>query len=1848
MLHTKSASLILLTLLSSILFSCGKTKKIEEITVDQGFKEYISAFTGGLISSRATIRVKLTSPYAQEVEAGAPVSNKVFSFEPKVKGSAFWLDNQTIEFKPEEPLENGRQYRASFALNNIIDVSDKYSTFPLTFRIIKQSFQVKVGELQQERQNPNTYTLEGTITAADFIENEKVQAHLDMVYEGKDVEVSWRHENASKKHVFYISNIERQEDDSQLNITWGGVDEKFIIRTFAVEIPGLSIFKLISARVVQQPSQLVLLTFSDPLLQSQNLDGLIRLEDEEKLKFSIEENQIKVFLPKRIVGSRELNINKAIKNAQRQRLAENKMQRLTFEATKPQVRLMGKGVIIPESEGLIFPFESINLNAVDVKVIKIYEDNVAQFLQINELDGEEELRRVGRVIARKKIDLVADNLIDYGRWNAFSFDLSELIKTEPGAIYKLEISFRKSYSLYPCSGEDDEAEADDENWDEAYSSNEQSYWDWSEDYYSGAYTYYSWGEKQDPCSPGYYQDKKVSRNVLASNIGIIAKAGNNNEMKVFVTDLLTTQAQGDVEIELLDYQQKSLSSAVTNAQGMASLSYDKPPFLLIAKSGSQRGYLKLSKGIALSLSKFDVGGKKYDKGIKGFIYGERGVWRPGDTIFLTFILEDKEQQLPAEHPLTFELIDPSGKTVKRIVKSAGINNFYHFETATAQDAPTGNWLAKVNIGGAVFTKVVKIETVKPNRLKINLTFNKDRLSKNDEDLQGKMKVKWLHGAIAKDLETIVNLSLLKTKTQFTSYGDFCFEDPTVEFKAFGKRIFSGQLDSNGEAEIVPQFELEGKMPGMLKAHFNTKVYEKGGNFSVGHTSIPYLPYNTYVGIKTPKGDKARGMLLTDKKHKIEVITLNANGEKVSQKGLVAKLYKVQWRWWWQSGNDNVGSYIESNEIRPILTKTFSTTNGFGAFDIEVNYPDWGRYIVKVEIPGGHSTGKILYIDWPGWAGRAQKENQGGASILAFSTDKKDYKVGETAKVIIPSSEGGRALITLEKGTKVIQAHWLDTEKGQSSFDFEVTEEMAPNVYLSVTMLQPHAQTANDLPIRMYGIVPIMVENPETRLTPLIQMPEELRPESEVNIAVSEKDGKAMTFTLAVVDEGLLDLTNYQTPNPWHTFYAREGLSVRTWDMYDMVLGAYGAKIEAAFAIGGDGEAGNDRRSKANRFKPVVKYFGPYVLKPGQTKHISFMMPNYLGAVKTMIVAANNGAYGSAEKVVPVKKPLMLFATLPRVLSPQEKVKLPVTLFAMDDKINKVKVKVKSNALLKIKEKDEKTIVFKTPGEQDFYFELESLDKLGIAKLELTAKSGREKASCSVELDIRVPNPPRIKTFSTICEPGRTWTQDFDLWGIEGTNAATLEISGMPPLNIDKRLKFLIRYPYGCVEQTTSSVFPQLYLGELLNLEAAALNNIQKNISKGIERLSLLQIGNGGFAYWPGSNAANEWGTNYAGHFMIEAEEKGYTLPPQMKSKWINFQQDQANNWSPHNERYRDDGFTQAYRLFTLALADVANLGEMNRLREYEKLGTQARHFLSMAYVYAGKKEVAMQLIAGAEKEKTNLYTHTYGSKERNMAILLEGFLKLKMYDAAMPVIKEISAALNSSAWMSTQTTAFCLRAMAQAAEIFKASLQDFKYSYTLNTLASKKVLSTHLVNQYALKISDAKVSNILKVENQSEFPFYINLAVEGTPLVDDFEKEEKNIAMNVVYKDLDGRPLDHQNIKQGTDFKVEITVRNTSGSLSYENMALSAMFPSGWEISNTRLYGEGSVHMIDIPSYQDIRDDRVDFFFDLSRHEKKTFVVLLNASYIGEYNMPSISCSAMYDNTVRARVPGGKVKVVKP
>lgn len=1834
--------LILICCVFISLQSCNRNGDLNvNLSNPKLFSEYILAFTAGVISTKDPIDINIPKNW-KNWTANEELDKDLFTITPAVKGKVVYLPNDVIRFVPEERLKQDQRYNITFHLGKVTETEEALKDFTFMVMTVPQTFHTDLLDLQYV--SDTEYVLNGTLTTSDWLSTADAKKILSAVQDKKNLDIKFSTDDKqdSKEFKFTINKIVRKAEESTMEVSINGkAIDNAAKSTDVYTVPRLNDFYQFRVEPVENDPQAFWINFSNPIKKNQDFSGLIDLDNNDaKLTFSTDGNVLKVFADKALQDKVLVRVSAGIQDTKGNRTLTSQVYELNFGTLKPDVQLINSGTILPSSENLKINFKATTLNAVDVKVYKVYENNILQFLQENNLDGKYSLYRVADPIAKTTIKLTNPNPNALLKYNNYALDLSTLISPDPGAIYRVEFSFKKAYSLYDCSNSElteEEVPVEEETEDEEELGSNDEYDDYE------YYYYYNWEEKDNPCSTSYYHyHEKAATNVLATDLGVIVKGGNNNIFTTVVTNLITTDPVAAATVEFYTFKQQLITSAKTDTNGILTVNLEKKkPAFVIVKDDKNTTYIKIDEANSLSMSNYDVDGTTLVKGINGFIYTERGVWRPGDNIYLDFILDDLANPLPANHPIKLTFSDPFGKVVDQVVQKKNSSNHYSFLLKTTQESVTGNWQAVVSVGGAKFYKQIKVETIKPNRLKIKNNIEGKTVYNNGNSVGIDYNVQWLQGSTAKNLKAEVALKLLPQATTFADYKSYSFSNSLSSSSTQESNVFSGTTDGSGDFDFRVNMNNIPENTGMLKAIFTSKVYENGGDVSTDVSTATISPHNTYVGIKAPEANKY-GYYETDKPLNFSFITLSAQG-KTKSHDIDVTVYRKKGYWWWSSNNDGASSYSSSDYYSVYKETADYTTssNGTTSYSLTIPEQDWGTYeIVARDKSGKHVASSVVYVDYPYWSGKTKHSQGKEATVLAIATDKKDYNTGEKIKLSFPSSEGGRALVSVENGSNVIETHWVKTQKGETTFEITTTEAMAPNVYINVSALQPHASTVNNSPIRMYGIAPINVYNKKTKLEPVITMPDKLKPEQEFTVQVKEKAGQKMTYTIAIVEDGLLDLTRFKTPNPWNNFYSKTALGVRTWDIYDNVIGAYGGAINQVFSIGGDEDLGAGQVKKANRFKPVVIHLGPFVLDGGKTGTHKIKLPKYIGSVRAMVVASNvaNKAYGTVEKTVKVNNPLMILGSLPRRAVPGEKITLPITIFAMEKHVKNVTIKVKTDDKFQIQNNATQTVTFNEPDEKVVFCELEVMQKTGISKVEIEATSGNERATYVVEMDVLNPNPVTVRTEDIVLEPNSTNTIEWERFGVTGSNRATLELSTFPGINLTSRLNYLIQYPHGCSEQVTSGAFPQIFLEDLVYVSKSKKESLQRNVNEALRVLAQRQLTDGSFRYWNSDSYSDDWTTSYILHFMLEAEKRGFALPIGSKANAISYQQSAVKQWS-YNSRYQND-LAQAYRLYTLALAGNADLASMNRLRETSSLSSDAKLRLAAAYALANQRDAAVKLIANAPLVENNQsYYYYYGSYERRLAMALETLILTKSNTKLMHEYANLLAKrLGSNSWMSTQSTAYGLNVMSTYVKNNK-SAEGINVDFT-NSGASTNALTKNNIYEYDFKSIAA--NNEVKLVNKNSSTVYARVAYSGILPVGKELVEESKLSVRTAYRTPGGMALNPASLSQGTEFVAFITITNSS-TTSVDNIALTHIVPSGWEIVNLRYTEAGGDN--NPVRHTDIRDDRTNFYFSLNANETKTLRVTLNASYLGKYYLPGVHAEAMYDNSFRSRTAGQWIDV---
>ena len=1803
--------------------------------------EAVLAHSGSVLGRYEPLQIQLRD--APEQDAAGMVS-----IRPRVEGE-FARNGRVISFTPATGWAPDTDYRVAVALSRFVADAEDYA-FSFTSPALRLQL-LTDGIYFPDPANADRIEVRGRVTTSDDVSLDEVAEVINAAQGQRALEVTVT-EGRDRRHFdFRVSGADRSLEPSAVRV-WveegaGVFVSPATERTVVFTPPGQ--FELTTAVVSEEEgNNVVLLTFSDPLAADQDLAGLLRFADGASFTSRVDGNLLRLFPAADAGGAVTLLVDRGIRSSRGDRLGSGGRYDLFLGTAEPALRAVGEGVLIPHRGRRQFPFEAVGLSAVRYEIFKIYAGNAGNFLHQSDLDSEGNdwmLRPYGQVVASGRLPLNELGTVgSRSQWVRYHLDLDQHLGEDDGAIYQIRLGFGMNDAANDCGStladfnlpDPDGGEADD--FTVGFPERTSFLGDYSGMH--GEYADFEWDHRDDPCKPAYYnRDRFLSRNLISTNLGLIAKRNPDRSTLVFATDLLSGGPREGVTVTALSEQNQELFRGTTDARGRVAMTTEAAPFVIRATAGNDYAYLKLAGSPELSLSRFATEGTEAAGGIKGAFYAERGVWRPGDSIYLHFVLEDREARLPADYPIEATLFNPRGRAVtSRTVRPAFGSGLYPLPLATRAADETGNYRVEVRAAGRTYSRVLPVESVQPNRLAIRL----DAPAPGPRPgAQLSLGAEWLYGAPGGGLRATVDLRLRERRPDFPGWGEFRFVDPARPTDSGESRIFEGTLSAEGTAAVdLP--ELSAPASGPLFLQLATRVYEPGGNFSIDNQRLPYDPYTTYAGVQLPEDRWGNRSIPEEGTTAVTLAAVDPAGKPRSGRKLTAGLYRVDWRYWWQDNDDNVARFSSSQHTEALETFT-TTTGGDGTGQIAVSVPHWGRYLLRVCDEGGHCAGEYFYAGWSATAGDRES-----AALLRLSAEREEVAVGEDVVVRLPSSAGGNVLVSLETGAGTQEQFWLESQPGETVVRFPATAAMVPTVYANLTLLQNYDQTTNDRPLRLYGVVPVRVTDPATVLQPTLEVADEWAPEQRVSVRVSEATGRPMTYTLAVVDEGLLGLTRFQTPNLHDAFFSKEALAVRTFDLYRYVLSSLGGEFGQALATGGDGTTTSPEDRKANRFAPVVRHLGPFRLAAGQTADHNLKLPNYVGAVRAMVVASDRRAYGSAERRVPVRQPLMVLPTLPRVLGPGELVEMPVNVFAMDQGVRDVSVSVSESGGYAELSGGTQRANFSRPGDQLLYFPVQVGERAGIAKFSVSASGNGERASQDIEIDVRLPNETDVRSEDAVLPAGEDRRLSYRPFGVVGTRSAVLELSTLPPLKLSRHLDYLLRYPYGCVEQTISPALAQVVLDRVTELSPGQEAERVRNVESGLAALRRFQTGAGGMGYWPGDSRPHPWASSYALHFLAAAERAGFAVPLDVKSRLVRFQRQAADRWresgddfySSADQRRRD----QAYRVYALARAGEAPLGAMNRLRDrVAELPATGRFQLAAAYALAGRRGVATELLANASTrvEEYRETGYTFGSQLRDQALVLESLVAAG--DAATAGRQAIALARDVSRrrWLSTQEAAVAILALAG---VMDGNSEGVQAEFTAPGGGRSTVGSQRGIVRIELPTEGAEAG--FGLNNRGGGNLYATVITQGKPRAGEEQARQDNLRLTTAYRDLAGEPLDVSELRSGTEFEAIYTVSNPGNrGRDYRQLALRTLVPSGWEIGNTRLAngdGEDAGGSFD---YQDFRDDRVYTFFDLAAGEAKVFRFRMTATYPGRYYLPSQVGEAMYDNDVRAVVKGQWVSV---
>ena len=1350
------------------------------------------------------------------------------------------------------------------------------------------------------------------------------------------------------------------------------------------------------------------------------------------------------------------------------------------------------------------------------------------------------------------------------------------------------------------------------------------------------------------------RDRGSSRWFLATDIGMIARTFEDN-IAVWVNSLHSMQALPDVKIEAVDKWNQVIGSAYTNTDGLARIVLDKNsiPTHIVAKKGSDFSFLDLRKHRD-NLTGYDIEGISSTKSaIRSFIYSDRGVYRPGDIVHLVSVTRGREGILPELFPVVFLLTNPVGKHVVTERYTLDEQGLYVYDFHIPAEAKTGRWNASIlwqgsNRGAAIGNYTFQVEEFIPNKIKVEL----EQLDKNvytGESLRFKVTAKNLFGPPAADRPVSGTINLRANRFKPQNCSAYVFGHDDNQFQRIDEELAEVRLDNNGQHIFSYKIPDKIDSPVGLSAYYSATVIDDGGRGVSSYKQTDILLYSQYVGVRRLTDDKANINIPVG----FKIINVFANGGEVerSQQKLSLSVYRNKMVSHYRKNERGYYRYVTEKER--IFIKELEDTR-----DVD------GKLFYTPEFSGEH----ILEIrDMIGNQVTRYKFNVGGidkSSQFVESPDKvelviskKNVAVNDTVQLEINAPFPGKVLIIGEQ-SKILFSHVVDMPTRKKIIPVHIKQDYLPNFYINAIAIRPVQEGNRNNPVYASGLINVNVRDRSHEPSIKLTVPNRANPYGELNVElkVSDTNNSEMYYTIAAVDVGILDLTQFQTPDLRGYFNQKRRLEVGHYSMYPMIM-PYDPDVKYMISPSGDSSSRSLIKKKRvspdsqKRVKSVALWSGLLKVNERGEGSVTFKIPDFDGTLRVMAVAFGNQRFASAQKNVVIRDRLVMKPTLPRFMATDDDFVLPVTVFNGTENNDTVKVSITSSDHVKLLGPSSKSTFIPSNGEASVDFAFKVNNVLGVASFDLITTGAGEKTRKSIKVPVRAPGTYTIESDSGLIDKNTPRTITLPDIFIKGTEDMGMSITSNKLTQFQNSLSYLLRYPHGCLEQTTSKLFPLLFYSDLAK-SSGDIFTPEKGpryyLKEGIAKIERMQLENGAFSYWEGRNGVNNWAFVYACHFLVEAQKNGLKIDEDVWNKMIYHLNESVSNSLDRNALYDSSHGVNhyLYMLYVLSLSGENVRSKLNYVYDnyFNDLKPHDKARLASAFAISGEKQTAYEIInnIGILNEYNNSYRDTGGnfaSNVRDLAIILDSLVSVDPQAQKIPVLVETLAnKAGRGRWGSTQENAFAFLSIGKA--VAENQSMRTKAEITLGDGTIVPFEKDILLSTPELLKGEVR----LEVVGDGE----INYAWEAAGIIKDAKslQQDNGIQVRRIFLNNKGEPLSTANVKQGSLIVVEIKVKSLSSGL--KNVVITDLLPTGLEIENPRLSTSSSLSWIkqDIePDYLDIRDDRINIFLSVTTTEK-TYYYTTRAVTVGNFKIPAVRAEAMYDPDIFSEADSGQLKIL--
>jgi uncharacterized protein YfaS (alpha-2-macroglobulin family) len=1319
-----------------------------------------------------------------------------------------------------------------------------------------------------------------------------------------------------------------------------------------------------------------------------------------------------------------------------------------------------------------------------------------------------------------------------------------------------------------------------------------------------------------------------TRWILITDLGIVAKRGAD-DLLVWVSSFKDLGAIDGANVTLVSDQNQVLATGRTDSRGlwrmhdMAKLTKaKKQPFMLTVQRGNDYSFLIFGR-TEVDLSPFDIAGDKVPKdGYSAFVYGERDIYRPGETLEGVAVVRTRALEAPPQMPLVVKHFDANNER-ESIRINAGDGGVASFKLALPAYARTGRHRLDVIAGKDVIgTYNFQVEEFVPDRVKVEVKPKKPYAAPGD-DLVYDVRSAYLFGPPAANLAVDTRVRLVSSSFRPPGFESFTFGNSERKFDPREIESENGSLDAAGLKEFRVAVPPGLQPPGALEAIIASRVQEQGGRGVAAVAHVPVHPWPVYIGLRRA-GDPD---VYPDpgKPVQFEWVTVGIDGKETKNGGLRAELFDDEWHTLLRR---TASGYAYESTKDSVLLTTHPIVGGSsrGTFTFMPSAYRTFRVVVSDASTGASTAVEFCAGGW-GYSPWAMK-NPGRVQL---DLDKDEYAPGDTATLAIKSPFAGKLLVTVERDD--INYTTIETLTGNSGkITIPLTAELRPNAYVTATVVRAAKDLEPGEAGRAFGAIPINVDREANRIRPSITIPPDMRSNRALPVEVSTEPGA--TVTIAAVDEGILQLIAQKTPDPHAYFYRKLALGVSTADIFAELLPE--VKPRGGATAGGgenlEGLAQYVRADSIRRAKPIAFWSGALKADASGKVRTKFDISDFQGGVRVMAVAHHGRHFGSSEAMTRVHDPIVLMPTFPRFLSVRDQVSIPVGVRNDTGRAGRFTIRAEGSLDSLRSLGMTQTLDLPNASEKTLFFTLKAPQQPGDVAIDITANGNGQSAKASAHVGVRWDLPVEsIEDSGRFNEPSALFRNGALDQFQPGSVERTLVISPLPLVQFRGKLIYLLHYPYGCVEQTTSSVFPLIYFGDLaqeLDPEAFAKNDSAAMVAAGIKRLATMQTYNGSFSMWPYGTTTHEWGTIYATHFLVEAHRAGHDVPQPMLDRALAYL---GTSTKPKDNFDSLELEPVVYSLYVLARAGKADIGTMDYIREHHlaRLNPHSRVMLAAAYASTGNPKV-LEVIAAGVRDIDDVARNTGGcfdSAIRNRAMMLLALLDAAPNDPRIANLVERLTRDISDRYWSTQESAFALIALGQLAHA-----QHQAGTYRGTVFVDGKSIGDFTGKTAVFRHIRGRNVEVRMLGAYNKGAAYYSMTTSGVRTAAAFKPESAGITVKREFFTRDGKVVDPNDIRQGDLLVCAVHVQSTNGAMS--NVVVQNLIPSGLEVENPRLKSSESFTWITGEMSEwtnvDIRDDQVIDFIELPASGTPTYYTLLRAVTPGVYQQPPVFAEAMY------------------